>query len=467
VNLRYGVWTVIELGLILLSTGLLSIAPGVHAQQGSVDSPQLCTATGMDSFQAACTDYAACILSTGFNPDCSLQLFHEILAACQESPCKRDILLKLAIIVVAGDHHAERSDSESFEANLIDSLQNIQVQDYQTAAEILLALYDEYQHRYLQYVAGLIYESAGQSDNALKAYANAELTQFYTPLVYYSRGYLYLNLGDMARASRDFYTFSILRNGEPQLAMLSIPPDSTDDVLADSEIWTVFPLASYGSSPGGDSDSYLFDTPAYDVEIVWLDQAETLAVRNLFRVESMWNWPLPQLLFFHCEDNYCFRSLNFQQTFPGLSIGGTFAEIDFDDDYARITWRSVAGEGVTLNYQVMMLAPAEDPRPSVLCEHGVYPRVHEGDTVDTEPFRYTYLYTEPSMESDVVALTSPDMFPFVITSDLVCGEEGNWWPVSLPDGTTGWILEAIDDVYQLRASGSSGRLTIDELLSLP
>jgi hypothetical protein len=49
----------------------------------------------------------------------------------------------------------------------------------------------------------------------------------------------------------------------------------------------------------------------------------------------------------------------------------------------------------------------------------------------------------------------------------VCGEGNNWWPVEMPDGTTGWIQEVGDHSYQVSSWDPPQQLTIEELLALP
>jgi hypothetical protein len=387
-----------------------------------------------------------------------------MLSSCAEPICENARLLNLAAVLAVAEH-----PNRDYQRWIHEAFRGYRQQDYEGTADFLMLLFEEFPHSLIAYAAGLSYEQAGMPAEALAHYNLAERTQFYTPLVYYSRGHLYAAQGDTERANRDFSTFSAFQADYPYLAGLSIPEGMESYGLPDSETWTRFPLAEFSHSPGGESAAYIFDEPANTVEIAWLDGGESLAVADLYTPGTkIWGLSLPEVLFFACEDNTCRRALNFHQLCCGLSVDGTYLTITFDDDYTEVMERSIGSESGGVAYAVLLPAPADDPRPTVPCEGSLYPRLQAGLTASAQPhWMPLILYAAPSTDSEVVISGENwERTSFTITGDFVCGEGNNWWPVEMPDGTTGWIQEVGNYGYQITSRDLPQQLTIEELGSV-
>lgn len=419
------------------------------------------------SFQSSVTPVQQDGLYSG---PCGPQFITDILTLCDETPCEQARLLDYAAVEIAIENRFEGRDSDLFQtelATILDSYANAQ---YEAAANELFRLYEGYRHRLLPYAAGLAYEGAGDIDQAIISYEQAERTQFNTPVIYYSRGYLYAVLGMEERAKADFYTYAFLAEEQPDLDALEIPADVETYTLQDPETWTLFPLAGYGSSPGGEYTSNEFSVDSRDIAISRIDDG-LIAVRGLYSSEEQTRFRLPDVLFFWCGDTMCVRYLTLQQTFQGLSSGGTQLTLIFDDEIATLETYNEGSESSSTSLSVLGRAPATDPRPTIPCENGVYPRLQVGDHVYPQPEWYPIdIYAAPNTDSEPVRRDVLDTGALTVSGPLVCGEAGdNWWTITLGDGTTGWVQEARGTSYILMTYDYDmlRRLTFDELLALP
>lgn len=404
-----------------------------------------------------------------YSGPCGPQFIADILTLCDETPCEQARLLDYAIVEVAIENRFEGRDSGLFQTELITLMDSYADAQYEAAANVLFRLYEGYRHRLLPYAAGLAYEGAGNTEQAIISYEQAERTQFNTPVIYYSRGHLYTLLGMEERAKADFYTYAFLVKERPDLDALEIPADVETYRLQDPETWTLFPLARYGSSPAGEYTSNEFSVDSRDIAISRIDD-ELIAVQGLYSSEEQTGfWRRPEVLFFSCGDTICVRYLTFQQTFLGLSDGGTQLTLIFDDETATLEIYDEGSESSSTSLSVLRRAPAIDPRPTIPCENGVYPRLQVGDRVYPQPEWYPIdIYAAPNTNSEPDRRDVRDTGALTVSGSLVCGEAGdNWWPITLENGTTGWVQEARGTSYILMTYDMPYRSTFDELLALP
>jgi hypothetical protein len=454
--------------LIVLAFGLTSLFATVTpagAQREPVLPSSLCEASFSEAAAQACANYDLCHLAPEAYWECEAQIVADMLSQCAVPICEPAWLFNLAVIVTAMHYSFDRGGTPMFYDTMTGVLNDYAGENYEAAAAALLDLFVEYEHRYLPYSAALAYEATGMRDEALIQYARAAQVEFFTPLVYYSRGYLHAARIDPQRAAMDFYTFSALITDEDPLAVLTVPEADGDDLLADSETWAQYPLLRYGSGPGGDFVTDRLSEPPHQFDLAWLNDDETLAVRGFLAEQAVYGVPVPEILFFECEAVVCTLDLHFQQTFAGLSAGGDSIDFEFDNDYAQIVVTSNGAESSGIDYALMLPADADDPRPDVPCEGGVYPRLAVGDEVNPQTWWMTIaVYAEPDPDSALLAEYERPVPRVEITGDLVCGEGGNWWPVSIADGTIGWVPEAGEYGYQLTTEALDREMTIDELL---
>lgn len=478
-----GIIFYIVLSSFLLSVNLLYAQPEVRLPI------ELCQSSLTSEALQACNAYAACLDATippvfhgkrlyagetlaYLSPEgeCAAQYEAQMLSQCRQPVCESQTLINMAVVAAAVDYAYERAGTDAFQSTFASVLNAYGDWAYQDAAEMLATLFREYPHRYLAYGMALAYEAAGMSDEALSSYTQALQVQYFTPLVYYSRGWYFLSLNQPDLADRDFYTFSSLTEGVDTLSGLFVPQNALAEAFLTSDPWIIYPVIAYGSSPGGDQILDLLQTSEYQVDFLWLDGDETLAVRHLIENEMLFYQPVPEILFLHCQSDQCSLALSLQQTFPGLNPGGTFIEINFDGAYAEITVTSEGSESGLWDQSVILPMGAADPRPHVPCAQGALPRLKVGDEVYPQSeWNPVTVYAEPSIGSEmVIELTGRDWQTMIITGSFVCGEDGNWWPVLLSDDQHGWVLEATNGYYFLTTSDLRGtRAAIEDILQVP
>lgn len=464
-NKRGDLWIV-----MVILTFTLSILAPVQAQDIPSISPDLCTALPADGAPEACTALAQCIderIDSVYV--CELKQYQPMLQLCAQPQCEDDVLLSLSIMLVVAEHQLEGAEPVAFQRTLETVLYFYREQDANAAAAALRQLYAEYSHRLLPYAAGLIYENAGYFDEALAEYARTIETEFFTPFVFYSRGYLRAEIGDAVGATQDFYTFSVMQAEESyyDLTPLTVPQMEIRDLMLGSERWMLYPVSTYSFNPGGESASYLFGEPARPIEIMWSEETDNLTILDFDPL--VFDVSVPQALFFDCEDDVCRRSLAFQQTFPGLNAGGTFLTASFNGEYAEVEQVVWGSEGQSEMYWVMLPQGADDPRPEIPCENGVYPLLQQGDEVFPDPWWWTVtVHASPDPESDVLAEVGDDQsMTLQISGELTCGPGGNWWPVTVDGNIAGWVLDGRDGRYSLVTADWQPRRTVAELLALP
>lgn len=466
---------IVSLWMITAALVAIMFMPA-QAQYAPFISLDLCAAMSTEGAPEACATFAQCVADQiDTLGACEQEFYQSMLRNCAQPKCDHDMLFSLSILSIAASHAVERSEAETevFQNTLEMVLLSYVEPDTNETTTLLTRLYDEYPHRLLPYAAGLAYENAGDFDQALAAYGKSIETQFFTSLAFYSRGYLRAELGDTVRADQDFYTFSELRTGTPyfdldlDLTTLIVPQVETDDLLSDAETWMLYPVAWYGEGPGGVSASYLFDAPARSIEIKWFEGTNTLAIVDFD--PSIFDIAVPQVLFFDCDGDRCARSLALQETFLGLTEGGTFLTLSFDGDYAEVEQRVSGSESGTWSYWVMLPPDAEDPRPEIPCENGTYPLLQQGDEVVANPFWMPLtVYAAPDATSEIVVeVTSDSPATVQISGELTCGEGGNWWPVTVDGNTSGWATDADNGYYSLVTADWQPRRPVAELLSLP
>lgn len=411
----------------------------VSASIFDLSLPHLCAVDLVDGADEACNSFVDCVVSLGETQTCTRNIFRDMSAWCANLNCEQDALLTVATILAATDYCIERGDVTEIDAQLAQGLEFYKSGDFESAVEPFQLMFGQYGHRLLPYSVALINERAGETDATLENYTVATNIQFYTPLVYYSRGQFYLSQGDEDRASRDFLTFEDMQTAEFDLSQfLLMPEDLPRFALTEGETWTVYRLLNYGINPGGTIYQDLYRTSGRDIQLQWLDNGETLAIDSLIT-----NADYPSILFFDCDDIQCDLSLSLQQTFSGLSAGGNSIELFINNEFIGYVSNGYGDESFGRTYAIIVPASVGDPRPPIPCEQGVHPRLSIGATVFPLPMWSSTipLYAYPDSTSEIIAeVTQP-----TIIGALECTEEGNWW---LAEGilndqrVEGWVLEA-------------------------
>lgn len=436
-----------------------------HAQEQdfTILEPALCEAAIVEGAAEACIAYAECLVSGVRNSECEAQFTEAMLTLCEGEPCEDDVLFNLALVIVAVDHVLDGYPKSGFQNSLINALANYEVQDNAVVWAVLSRAFEDYRHRLLPYAIGLVQARGALIDQALESYDMTEATQFFTPLVYYSRGYLYQTLEDDTRASRDFYTFQVFQAAHPALAALSVPVVEATDVLPGSETWVLYPLATYGSSPGGETERNLFHRPAREIEIAHRDEDGIMALAGIFEPDVFWDQQIPHVLFFSCTDDMCSRPLGLQETYLGLNAGGALIDLTWESDSAWLTITIYGSESLSETRYIVLFPSAPDPRPPVTCAAGGYSRLQNGDSAFAT---FGFIQVHEAADEDSTVLFQGRIDSLVtITSDLRCSDDGNWYSARLPDGTTGWVREAVDGAYQLTPDRELP--PVESLLTLP
>ncbi|MBW4438421.1 MAG: SH3 domain-containing protein [Pleurocapsa minor GSE-CHR-MK-17-07R] len=459
--------------MVVLSAIVAGLAPTGMAQERIPVSDALCAVLPASGAAEVCADYFACIAA---DPNaylvpqaCDQSLYGTLLAGCAATgECAADILFSAAMTQMAADNIFDGYEPENFHAALIDISAAFRAADASLLSTHTTNAYASYPHRLLPYVAGLGHAQFGSGDLALAHFAEAVNTQFNTPLAFYSRGYLHAAHGQDDMASQDFYTFAALQGEDaPVRYGLSVPAVTADEVLPDAEAFVLYPIASYGFSPGGEFVAYTFDAPAVPVTMSLSTDETTLAVQGL--TPASFEMPIPDVLFFTCTDAVCTRTLSLQQSFLGLSPAGSIVRITIGGDYLEIEEDIMYSEAGVQTLGVLLPEGVNDPRLAVTCPGGAYALLEEGMEVISNPFwMSTTLYAAPGVSSEVIAQI--DSGTFTVTGSLTCAEGGNWWPVSTVDGVTGWVSDTSGGLaYTLLPADwfDRARPTVAELLELP
>lgn len=456
-----------------LSAVLAGLAPTGIAQERISVPDALCAVLPASGAAEVCAAYFACIaadLNVHLVPQaCDQSLYGTLLDGCAATgECAADILFSAAITQLSADYIFERLEPENFHAALIGINNAFRAADASLLSTHTTNAYASYPHRLLPYVAGLGHAQFGSGELALAHFAEAVNTQFNTPLAFYSRGYLHSAQGRDEMASQDFYTFAALQGEDaPVRYGLSVPVVTADEVLPAGEAFLLYPVASYGFSPGGEYVAYTFDAPAIPVTMSLSADETTLAVQGL--TPASFEMPVPDVLFFTCSEAICTRTLPLQQSFLGLNASGSILRITTGGDYLEIKEEIMYSEAGVRTLGVLLPEGVSDPRPAVTCPGGAYALLEEGLEVISNPFWMPVtLYAAPGVSSEVIAQI--DSGTFTVTGSLTCAEGGNWWPVTTADGVTGWVSDTSGGFgYNLLPADwfDRARPTVAELLELP
>ena len=434
--------------IVLILCVIVLLVP-VGFAQDSAGLSGLCDVELVDGGMAICEAFVSCIGDEYYVPtECTQSLYEDMLTICAGEACENDALLSITAISASSDHYFERGEHEAFQRSMNEALALYKQGFNPQAGKALLLMHDDYEHRYLPYASALAYGYEDASESDLYPYEVAIETQFFTPLAYYSRGHLYLAMGDNDRASRDFYTFNATEDVFFDFREWLAVPEMTYEFPEEHDVWNMYHLLGRDASPGGTIYRDMMSSGGRDVEMVWLDDGATLVINGTFVGMELFGYPVPEILFLSCDDDVCIADLSLQETYPGLTPSGALLRMDFSEAIAEVSLLTVASESLSEVYSVMLPDGEPDPRPVKTCENGVYSRLSEGDMARTNPeWQGITLYSGTNTELGAIAeLSNAEL---VINGPMECNEVGNWWPVVTMDGVDGWVLEAVDGRYQV------------------
>lgn len=410
-------------------------------------------ATTQLNYGEACTSYETCTDAGGSAVACQMQAFMILQSDCTDKHCETEAALYAATINVFSDLYYfvmwGGADVQSQLTTAVkQGLESFQTGDYDAAANAFNSIpTDIYLHPMLPLSAGLAYEAAGETEQAMAHYDWAVRTSYFQPLSYYVRGKALAATENHADAAAiDFSHLEQYTANETSLEALVKPLVKAHPFpTALFESWTAYPIATRSLWTGGIYDETQADSRT--VMLAKFDGDEKLAAQNLSQMLSQRYQNLPNTLVLNqLEDQIYGFSVSYVDDYG--TWGGSI-KVDLSQNPVQVTEDDLQFES-GLN-AVFFVTPSSQADPRLQFDGTVCPgaalsrlKINErGSALETMtgvPVLFDTIGGEPNGTVNTT---------FTVLSGPECRNNHAWWEITLNDGTTGWAIESEGTAYQL------------------
>lgn len=428
---------------------LLSIVPPTYSQEPS-DQEKTISAfcevefDGLD-IASLCTEYVTCD-----HGDCWENLTADLLWSCTDRECVHFVLMYANGVESCWQLYWISDEINLLEGTLchwlVNGLKAHAAGDYIRATSQFEQIYDTHPHWGPASMAGASYMAGGDMKSAEDAFNRAVELQFLNPLSFYGRALLYLTLGNDEFARRDYQYAHTMINHRPRVQQ-ALPILAFKEPEYEMQRWNVYPVYAHSSSPGGISvlDKTWLD--AQTGELAFLDNGETLAIKNISNFEHWYRsmrHSTPDTFYLKKVSHGQYQLDMHFQRYPGQGLaprGGTIT-VTFDNSqaivYEQFNPTESSGEEYTLIQKPSMSAPFT-ALDQYRCGASPFIVMRQGDVGVNTSYGSLYLHNSPSFTTQA---SRQEFGQVQILDGPVCIENAAWWHVqAVESDVKGWIPE--------------------------
>jgi len=445
--------------LLALPKPIAAQSEGWATGCGSQAEPMIAATTQLN-YGEACTAYETCTDAGGSIGVCQMRGFIILQAGCTDAHCETEAALYAATMTVFSDLSyfvMWRGEEVQLQvtAAVMQGLESFQAGGYEAAADAFNAVStDDYLHPMLPLSAGLAYEAAGETDEALAQYNAAIQTSYFQPLSYYLRGNVLADIGSHAEeAAIDFSLLAQYTADDEQAS--SFVKAFVEEHPIDSdffEAWAAYPVISRSLGVGGEWLNDESQAESRTLMLARFDGDKKLAAQNLSQLLTQQYNYFPETLVLDQRETDVYR---FRVSYvDDYGTWGGSITVDLSQNPVQVTEDDLQFE--SNSNTAFVIAPANEPDPRLAfagehCPGAALSRLKigaRGHALETMQGPRVLFDAIDGEQTGTVGT-------FTVMSGPECRDNRAWWQITLDDGTTGWAIESEGTVYQLFPESNS------------